>query len=605
MQTVMKKHIFTIFGLLVTAFSLVACNLDEYPEDSISPETYFKNEQELKLYSNQFYTQLPDASDYYQEMSDLVCNGLAYNDAVRGYSRVVPGTGGGWSFTALRHINYMLTNLYRCEDENVRRHYEGIGRFFRAWFYFSKLQRFGEVPFYDQVLNSDDEEMLCKPRDSRDFIIARINNDLDTAVLYLPEFEESNRIVNRYAALALQARANLYEGTFRKYHNGRPELKGQVLEYKPLLQKAADAAQAIMASKKYAVYSDGDKPYYDLFVKNDPSGKEYILNRSYAVTTHEASNYALVSSKGAAGATRTLALAYLMKDGTRFTDIKGYETKYAKDEYANRDPRMAQTLLTSSFTYSDGTIAKFNKGVTLTGYPIVKYVEGETGKVGSNVDMPVFRYAEVLLNYAEALAELGTVSQADIDKSINLLRGRVNMPPLDMARANANPDPLLCGAQYGYKNVDNGSNKGLILEIRRERTIELVMEGFRYQDLVRWREITRFDNQDGEGNLNGFEFYGPYVKGPGRYDMDCDGNLDFVVNQEGGRPISPVAGVTSVTIGKDIILSNGNKGFIIALGDMKRVHNEDRDYLFPLPLTELTLSKGALTQNPNWDDIDR
>lgn len=601
----MKNHIYKIFSLSVIAFSFVACDLDEYPEDSISPDTYFKNEKELKLYSNQFYTQLPDASDCYQEMSDLVCNGLAYNDAVRGYSRVVPGTGGGWSFTALRHINYMLSNLYRCQDEKVRKHYEGVGRFFRAYFYFSKLQRFGEVPFYDKVLNSDDQEMLCKPRDSRDFIIAKINADLDTAALYLPEFEESNRIVNKYTALALKARANLYEGTFRKYHNGRPELKGETLEYQSLLQKTVDAAQAIMASNRYALYTDGDKPYYNLFCKNDPSGKEYILNRSYAVTTHDASNYALVSSKGAAGATRTLALSYLKTDGSRFTDVSGYETKYAKDEYNNRDPRMAQTILTKSFKYADGTTASFNKGVTLTGYPIVKYVEGETAKVGSHVDIPVFRYAEVLLNYAEALAELGTITQDHLDKSINVVRDRVNMPHLNLAKANANPDPFLCGAQYGYKNVDNGANKGVILEIRRERTIELVMEGFRYQDLVRWREIMRFDNQDAEGNLNGFEFYGPYVKGAGRYDMDCDGNLDFVVNQEGGRPISPVAGVTSVTIGKDIILSDGNKGFIIALGDMKRVHNEDRDYLFPLPLTELTLSKGALTQNPNWDDISR
>lgn len=596
----MKNHICKIFGLSVLAFSLVACDLDEYPEDSISPDTYFKTEKELKLYSNQFYTQLPDAEDYYQEMSDLVCNGLAYNDAVRGYSRIVPGTGGGWSFTALRHINYMLSNLYRCEDENVRKHYEGIGRFFRAYFYFGKLQRFGEVPFYDKVLNSDDEELLCKPRDTRDFIIARINADLDTAALYLPEFEGSNMIVNRYAALALQARANLYEGTFRKYHNGRPELNDQTLEYASLLKKAADAALAVMTSKKYALYSEGEKPYYDLFVKNDPNGKEYILNRSYAVATHNAANYALVSSKGAAGATRTLALSYLKTDGTRFTDVSGYETKYAKDEYDKRDPRMAQTILTHSFTYADGTKASFNKGVTLTGYPIVKFVEGETAKVGSHTDMPVFRYAEVLLNYAEALAELGTITQTDLDKSLNLVRDRVHMPHLDLAKANANPDPFLCGAQYGYKNVDSGNNKGVILEIRRERTIELVMEGFRYQDLVRWREITRFDNQDAQGNLNGFEFYGPYVKGAGRYDMDCDGNLDFVVNQDGGRPISPVAGVTSVTIGKDIILSGGNKGFIIALGDMKRVHDEDRDYLFPLPLTELTLSKGALTQNPGW-----
>ncbi len=596
--------------LIMAASLLTACNLDEYPEDTISPETYFKNEKELRLYSNQFYTQLPDASDFYQEMSDLVCNGLAYNDAVRGYSHIVPGTGGGWSFTALRHINYMLNNLDRCTDVSVRKKYEGVGRFFRAYFYFEKLQRFGEVPFYKEVIGSGDA-LLYKARDTRDYVIKMINEDLDTAALYLPEAQESNMLVNRYAALALQARANLYEGTFRKYHNGRVELKNETLEYKTLLQKAVAACEKIMASKKYEIYSQGDRPYYDLFVNNDPSNKEYILKRSYAVSTHEASAYALVASKGAAGATRTLALAYLMKNGERITDQPGYETWNYPAEYANRDPRMAQTLLTKSFNYKDGTKAIFNKSVSLTGYPIVKYVEGSTMISGSHVDIPVFRYAEVLLNFAEAKAELDEITQTDIDKSIKLLRDRVKMPNLDVATANAHPDPFLCGAQYGYKNVPVGKNQGVILEIRRERTIEMAMEGNRYQDLVRWRELLRFDNETSDEVRNGYEFAGPYVSGAGKFDMDGDGTIDFVVNVQGSRPLS-APGVTAVTIGKDLFLDTDpdgtkgiTKGHIIALYDMIRRHDENRDYLYPLPITELTLSKGNLTQNPNWEDIPR
>ena len=604
----MKKiNKLTICYLLLATCSLLgfsSCNLDEYPEDSISPETYFKTEKELKLYSNQFYTQLPDADDYYQEMSDIVCNGLAYNDAVRGYSHVTPGTGGGWSFTALRHINYMLGNLYRCTDESVRQKYEGIGRFFRAYFYFTKLQRFGEVPWYNQVINSDDEEFLCKPRDSRDLVIDSINHDLDIAIAQLPEVNESNMLVNKYTALALKARANLYEGTFRKYHNNRIELGNQTLAYTHLLQNAADAAQQIMDSKKYALYSVGDKPYYDLFVNNDPSDKEYIFKRSYAVATHEGSAYALVASKGSAGATRSLTLLYLMTDGSRFTDKAGYETMKYTDEYKDRDPRMSQTILTKSFTYKDGTSATFNIGCCLSGYPIVKYVEGTTAISGSHVDLPVFRYAEILLIYAEALAELGTITQSDIDKSINVIRARVSMPGLDMIAANATPDPLLLTSQFGYQNVDKGANCGVILEIRRERTIELAMEGNRYQDLVRWRELCRFDNQNADETSNGNEFLGIYISGSGKFDMDGDGKVDFVVNIPGGRPAS-APGVTPVTIGTDIILDGEKKGHIIALGSMIRRHDESRDYLYPLPITELSLSKGMLTQNPGWDDIDR
>ena len=106
-----------IFLCGLTALALTGCNLDEFPKDSVSPETFFKTEKELKLYSNQFYTTLPDASDFYMESSDYIVHNLSYSDAVRGYAHVVPSTGGGWSFSTLRHINYFLQNLYRCEDE--------------------------------------------------------------------------------------------------------------------------------------------------------------------------------------------------------------------------------------------------------------------------------------------------------------------------------------------------------------------------------------------------------------------------------------------------------------------------------------------------------
>lgn len=603
----LKSKVFSLTKLnwlFVACIMFTSCDLDQFPEDSLSPETYFKNEQELKLYSNQFYTMLPDASGgLFRERSDLVCNTAFIDQTVAGFTSVVPGTGGGWTFTDLRHINYMLGNLNRCTDLKARNRYEGLGRFFRAYFYFDKLERFGQVPWYGKVIGSNDN-MLFKARDTRDYIIDRINVDLDSAAILLPEIPESNLVVGRYAALALQARANLFEGVFRKYHNGRAELDNQTLEYQHILQKAADVALEVMNSHKYAIYSSGSTPYYDLFVKSDPSNKEYILKRSYALTTHEATAYALVASKGAAGATRTLALSYLMKDGSRFTDKPGYSTYSYPQEYVDRDPRMAQTLLTSSFTYKDGTTAKFNKAVTLTGYPIVKYVEGATKISGSNIDMPILRYAEILLTYAEAKAELGTLTQSDIDQSINVIRSRVHMPALDMANANAHPDPFLLGAEFGYQNVDKGSNSGVILEIRRERTIEMAMEGNRYYDLVRWREITRFDNQNLDGTDNGHKFLGVYVPDAGKYDMDGNGTIDFVVNKPGVPPLS-APGVTAVTIGKDIFLDGGDKGHIIALKDVIRRHDENRDYLYPIPLTELSLSKGALTQNPNWQDINR
>ena len=595
------KYIF-LLGIAITA--LTACDLNEYPQDSISPETFFKTEKELKLYSNQFYTVLPDASDLYQEMSDHIVHGLSYNDAVRGYARQVPSTGGGWSFTALRHINYFLQNLYRCENEEVKKRYEGLACFWRAYFYFTKLQRFGDTPWYDQVVTNDNNELLYKERDSREVIIQHIIEDLDKAAVQLPETSENKYIVNRYAALALKARACLYEGTFRKYHAGTV-FNPTNLPYTYLLEASAIAAKEIINSGKYEIFQTGENPYYKFFVNKENKEKEIILARSYGVATHEASAFALVASKGAAGFTRAFALTYLMNDGSRFTDKPGYDKMPLNEETINRDPRMSQTMLTKRFTFIDGSTSLFRKELSITGYPVVKFVEGSTAISGSHVDIPIFRFAEVCLNYAEALAELGSITQTDIDISINKLRDRVNMPHLSLTEANANPDPFLMSNDYGYKNVDKGENCGVILEIRRERGIELVMEGFRYQDLIRWREITRFDNQNADGTSNGREFFGPYVPGKGRYDMDSDGEIDFVVNPESGRGYPAPAGVKSVTINKDIFLSEGDKGYIISLQDMIRRHDEQRDYLYPIPITELTLSRGKLTQNPGWDDINR
>ena len=163
------------------------------------------------------------------------------------------------------------------------------------------------------------------------------------------------------------------------------------------------------------------------------------------------------------------------------------------------------------------------------------------------------------------------------------------MPHLDKSAVNADPDPFLTSELYGYKNVDNGPNKGVILEIRRERSIEMVNEGIRFADLCRWRE----------GQLLAQPFYGPYVPGEGRYDMDGNGKIDFVVYLD--RRI-PAPGVTPLKINQDIFLSEGKTGYILAHGQLMRAFNEDRDYLYPIPSNERTLTKGMITQNPGWDD---
>jgi hypothetical protein len=191
-----------------------------------------------------------------------------------------------------------------------------------------------------------------------------------------------------------------------------------------------------------------------------------------------------------------------------------------------------------------------------------------------------------VLNYAEAKAELGTLTQEDLDKSLNLLRDRVAMPHLDMASANANPDPYLSSAEYGYRNV-TGPNKGVILEIRRERTIELAQEGDkRYFDLMRWKE----------GKCIEQGMYGMYFPGPGEYDLDGDGTAEYCL-YSGAKPSTSAKYV--LKIGEDIVLSP--EGLVDPITGITHVFDENRDYLYPVPINERSLNP-KLTQNPGWKD---
>ena len=574
-----------IFATLLAMSTLVSCNLDVISQDSISPDTYFSKESELELYTNQFYTLEPDAEDIYNEPSNLIVSGNTLPAVMVGVTRTIPSDGGGWSWSALRHINYFLANSDRCPDEAARNHYDGVALFFRAYFYFDKVVRFGDVPWYSEALFSDDEAQLTKTQDGREVVVENILKDLDKAIELLPA-TVSVYEVNKYTAMALKSRVCLFEGTFRKYHAGKTFNKNN-LPHEDLLNECVKVSKELMESKKYSLYTTGETPYLSLSTADEASKAEVIFARCFKGNFKNlVDQFALVSTKGAAGFTKALTASYLMKDGTRFTDKAGWQTMTFQDEIKDRDPRFAQTILTKAGKFPDKSAMVFKKENSCTGYSMIKYVTGQDHTSASDVDMPLFKISEVYLNYAEALAELGTLTQADLDKSVNLLRDRVGMPHLNMVAANANPDTFLTSELYGYVNV-TGANKGVILEIRRERGIELVCEGLRFQDICRWRE----------GHLMDQPVYGFYVPGEGVYDIDGDGTNDFVVN---GTSTYSASGVTPVEIGKSIILSEGNKGFIQVHADVIREFNEERDYLYPIPSNEISLTHGNLKQNPGW-----
>ena len=170
-----------IFLVIAAALGLASCDLDYTPLSKLAPETFFTTESELQAFSNQFYTIL--AAGGYDECSDTQIKN-ALTDEMRS-ARTVPASGGGWSFTDLRNYNTLIEYSVNCKDEAVRTQYVALARFFRAYYYFEKVKRFGDYPWYDRQLGSDDPE-LYKPRDSREFIMGKIIEDLDFAAANLP-----------------------------------------------------------------------------------------------------------------------------------------------------------------------------------------------------------------------------------------------------------------------------------------------------------------------------------------------------------------------------------------------------------------------------------
>ncbi|MCX2682036.1 RagB/SusD family nutrient uptake outer membrane protein [Galbibacter sp. EGI 63066] len=576
------KHFILILLCSLTVLSCSDEYLNKEPLSDVTEENFFLKASDLELYTNGFYRMFPATSIYNGDarVDNIVTTSLS--EEMRS-ARLIPTSGGGWDWGYLRDINYFLEHYEKADDEAAKKHYGGVARFFRAYFYFEKLKRFGGVPWYDYTIDPTDTESLQKPRDSRQFIADKILEDLDFAIANLNESVEAYRIT-KYTALALKSRVGLYEGTFEKYRD--------ISGYEKYLEASANAALELINNSPYTVYSTGDTEhdYMNLFNSHDAQTSEMILSRQFTQSLnvdHNVNYYTTTSSYGRPGMTKELVNSYLNSDGSRFTDLPNHNQIFFTEEVANRDPRLSQTIRTPGYTRKGQSLElPPNIGATVTGYQLTKYVTEPQYDTNdeSITDLPIFRFGEVLLNYAEAKAELENITQSDLDQSIQLLRNRVGMPALSMTAANGNPDPFM---EDQYPDVD-GPNKGLILEIRRERRIELYMENFRWDDIVRWKSgqtITR-------------PLRGLYFPGAGSYDMDGNGSIDVVL-YEGEEPGNQTEGTQYIKMGSDVYFDENN--LIDPQPDFNnRTFDETRDYLYPIPRVELQLNPN-LTQNPGWE----
>ena len=615
----MKK---TILYLALTALTAVSCNLDNLlslsPESQLTPDAYFKSAEDLQLFSNTFYNNLLDKAPFSRE-SDVFVEVNPSNLIRGGNDRTVPASGGGWSFTNLRKMNTLLANMDKCKDAKAVTEYTALTKFWRAYYYADMVRKFGDVPWIDHELGSADPDLYF-PRDTRETVLQHMIEDIDEAIENLPgkaKAPETAYRVNRYTAMALKAQFCLFEGTFRKYHsdpapfeNSYKAADGSTHTWEYYLTQAADAAKMLMETGEYRIFTSGNptKDYLTLFNSNDANLDEIILAINFdrdLKIMHDCSREMTSQTAARFGMTKKLVDMYLMADGTRFTDKPGWDVMPFAEEVANRDPRLAQTIRTPGYSWKKPGTSKDGPEFAYcqTGYMPIKFVQAYDLKPytadNSFNDMPVFRYAEVLLIYAEAKAELGTLTQDDINLSIKLLRDRVGMPNLDMAYANEHPDPYLMSATTGYPNV-TGTNQGVILEIRRERAIELFQEGYgRYFDLIRWKA----------GYCLNQPMYGMYIPGPGAYDFGDSSKYTFYTGNSSadGTRYKIFDPATGDATGADEIFYLVNpttgeyatSGVRDALKAILHSFDETKHYFYPLPEKELQLNKN-LKQNPNW-----
>jgi starch-binding outer membrane protein, SusD/RagB family len=535
--------------IYITIFSSLffcACTRDfmeRYPLDAISDATYWKTASDIKMYANQFYEDLYDPSSFKNDyksddMAPTTREAYVWNETA------VPASGGGWAMSDwanIRSCNLALTRISEMEKTDEVSMYEAEIRFFKAFYYFNKVKTFGDVPWLETDLQTDSEELFAA-RTPRLQVIQNIIKDLDFAAEHLPEQSPDDRL-SKYAAYALKAEVGLYEGTFMKYHG----LSG---DYESLLRASVNASEAVINSGMFEVYSTGqpNEDFFNLFIQHELKGNvEGIMIQRFLmdIRTH---NLTRQLGEPFSGYTKDFVESFLCEDGLPI----GLSPLYLgdnnfDDEFVGRDPRMQQSVYSSSRPFrifNDGTtyikpLPEFIITLAPTSYFTLKGfspLERDGEKERCEIDLFIFRYGKLLVDYAEAKGELGECTQDVLDVSINKLRDRVNMPHMNATINFVDPN---------WPNWEVPVSP-LINEIRRERRIETCGEGRRWDDLVRWKAGKVLE---GEKTLRG-------ARDPG------SGQLQVIYP------------------GKTRTWS-------------------DKLYLQPIPLEELALNSN-LAQNPGW-----
>lgn len=577
--------------LLATAVSFSSCDdfLTRDPQDTVTDvPSFWNNEENLRTSFLDYYTYFfPGYRSSWERADNFAETNVAdwtddnAQEVATLFTKVAPTSdAGNWNFKKIRNMNLLLSRIQSSTlGEEAKNHWSGVARLFRAMEYAKLVQKFGDVPYYDAVVGSTDNEQLYRARDPRTTVMDKVNEDLAFACANIRVNDGTKGLtVNRAVAQGFASRIMLFEGTWQKYHANNT---AKAAEY---LKAAKDYAAALMQTNAYSIAPS----YKSLTTSEDLAGNpEIIMYRSYVenVVMHSLMSFQNTEHE-MSSPSRSFVDAFLTKNGLPIhqagnTDYKGKE--YAK-EIQNRDPRLADNIDEESGLRLNGVAAVY----AASGYYANRYVNKDLinkpgGMSSTNTtDAPVMKLNEVMLNYIEAAAELAdlgqyTLTQADFDKTINAIRDRqsTQMPHLTLA-GNA---LKVNGVEINDPDRD-ATVKPIIWEIRRERRVELAYEGLRFNDLRRWGKLEYADMTKNK-KLN----MGAWIN-----------KADYPENAEA------LAKITLCDENGNIV--TGNEGYIMPITEVAKMRvMADKDYLYPIPVDQITMYENhgfKLTQNPGW-----
>ena len=596
-----NRRILSLLSVVLGAAMSVGCDLTENMQVKADKAMIFGSEAGLKAYSYSLYDMLPTTKSIFKQESgkcDYASCKTMNTFFVDGAYNAETST--SWSWGNLHKINYFIDGLKSdvCTvDAATKNHFLGIARWFRAYFYYDKLKTYGEVPWFDHQIQNYEIDYMYKDRDSRDVIIKNIIDDLDFAYEHIQGESTGNSLISKYAAAALKSRVCLFEASFRKYHG----ITSEAYSADDLYGECIDAAGLVINSGKFKLNTSAGTvgAYRELFYNETPSTEEAILsicaNAESEIFGEGNWFYNSASYGNGICGVRPFVLSFLMADGTPFTAKENYELVEFKDEFTNRDLRLAQIFRGPSYKM-DGknVVPDIITKVAMTGYHVIKFsMDSKSYDNGAKnpVGMPMIRYAEVLLNFAEAKAELGELGERDWANTIGAIRTRAGVKDLGLPAA---VDTYM--QETFYPEVTDA----VIMEIRRERAIELYLEGFRMDDLRRWKAGNLFEDLPWTG------MHIAALDAP--IDINGDGTNDYYFSN---------SAVDSKSAHKDIwiqlgteadglwVEANPNGGYDLVHRTVggRKWYDDGRQYLYPVPakvIRDYAAEGYKISQNNNW-----